>query len=448
MAPRSRSHGPSEAPRPKKKFATGFRCYPSNRDAAEKSAASWMEGKRIDDDVGPYWRVHDKIYDLEKFIDKHPGGKDWLLATRGTDITEAFESSHISASAEKILSRYYLKVAAAPRVSPYTFHDDGFFRTFKRKVRPILQKVGRGPDWKITLIQDGLALTFAALAVAAILTQSFVAAALGGVVLAMVSMCAHNFFHQRDNWRMYLFDLTLLSSYDWRITHALSHHLFTNTIYDFEISGLEPVFEFLPKANKTWLQRYGSFFYSVPFFPLFFYLEALKKWKDIAFGWKEMRPENALPILELVVYCVFVPSSWTGLKLWLAMHCACSMWFSFVGLTAAHHHPDIYHEGDAMRDNPDWGLCQLDAVRDRVEVTGNLFLVSTTFGDHSLHHLLPTVDHSKLKYLYPAFFETCKEFNVPFQLVRQWELVCGKYLQLANITPNERSPGYKAKAKS
>lgn len=52
-------------------------------------------------------------------------------------------------------------------------------------------------------------------------------------------------------------------------------------------------------------------------------------------------------------------------RLWLVMHCACSLWFSFVGLTAAHHHPDIYHEGDAMRDNPDWGLCQLDAVRDR-----------------------------------------------------------------------------------
>lgn len=75
MAPRSRSHGPTEAPRPKKKFATGFRCYPTNRDAVEKSAQSWMEGKRIDDDVGSYWRVHDKIYDLEKFIDKHPGGK-------------------------------------------------------------------------------------------------------------------------------------------------------------------------------------------------------------------------------------------------------------------------------------------------------------------------------------------------------------------------------------
>lgn len=130
----------------------------------------------------------------------------------------------------------------------------------------------------------------------------------------MVSMCAHNFFHQRDNWRMYLFDLTLLSSYDWRISHALSHHLFTNTIYDFEISALEPIFEFLPKANKTWLQRYGSYLYGMVFFPVFFYLEALKKWKNIVFGLQEMRPENALPLLELVAYCAFVPSSWTGLK--------------------------------------------------------------------------------------------------------------------------------------
>lgn len=59
------------------------------------------------------------------------------------------------------------------------------------QVRPILQKVGRGPDWKITLIQDGLALTFVALAVAAILTQSFLAAALGGMSSQLVSVI-HN----------------------------------------------------------------------------------------------------------------------------------------------------------------------------------------------------------------------------------------------------------------
>ena len=47
------------------------------------------------------------------------------------------------------------------------------------------------------------------------------------------------------------------------------------------------------------------------------------------------------------------------------MHTSFNYVFFIIGLTAAHHHPDIFHDGDRMRDDPDWGLCQLDAVRDR-----------------------------------------------------------------------------------
>jgi hypothetical protein len=47
-----------------------------------------------------------------------------------------------------------------------------------------------------------------------------------------------------------------------------------------------------------------------------------------------------------------------------------SFYFTLVGLTAAHHHPDIFHEGDAIRGDRDWGLSQLDAVRDRPSING------------------------------------------------------------------------------
>lgn len=53
---------------------TGFRHYPTGRNHLLKSSQMWINGKRIDDDVGPYWRVHDKLYELTDFIDKHPGG--------------------------------------------------------------------------------------------------------------------------------------------------------------------------------------------------------------------------------------------------------------------------------------------------------------------------------------------------------------------------------------
>lgn len=39
-----------------------------------KSFEQWLRGKRKDDGVSPYWRVHNKLYDFTDFVDKHPGG--------------------------------------------------------------------------------------------------------------------------------------------------------------------------------------------------------------------------------------------------------------------------------------------------------------------------------------------------------------------------------------
>lgn len=101
--------------------------------------------KRKVDNLGStsLWRVHDKLYNLSSFIDLHPGGRDWIETTRGTDITEAFETSHL-VNVEKvdaILAKYYVRDADVGHVrnSPYTFEEDGFYKTLKRRVRPLLE---------------------------------------------------------------------------------------------------------------------------------------------------------------------------------------------------------------------------------------------------------------------------------------------------------------------
>ena len=41
-----------------------------------EGATGWLKGKATDDDIGPgLWRVHDKLYNLSKFAERHPGGK-------------------------------------------------------------------------------------------------------------------------------------------------------------------------------------------------------------------------------------------------------------------------------------------------------------------------------------------------------------------------------------
>lgn len=85
----------------------------------------------------------------------------------------------------------------------------------------------------------------------------------------------------------------------------------------------------------------------------------------------------------------------------------------------------------------DWGIFQLDAVMDRTDITGSHFLVLTSFGDHALHHLFPTIDHGLLEYLYPVFLTTCKRFGLEWRLASQIDLIKGQYRQLVKSEPNK-----------
>lgn len=54
--------------------------YPSLRE--NKSCWGWLNARRLDDNAEGLWRIHDRLYDLSSFINKHPGGKDWLEMTK------------------------------------------------------------------------------------------------------------------------------------------------------------------------------------------------------------------------------------------------------------------------------------------------------------------------------------------------------------------------------
>lgn len=152
--------------------------------------------------------------------------------SQGTDITEQFVVSHTinTKSVEKMLANYYVKDASSRRIAPFTFKSDGFYMTLKRRVEPIFKKVGTGPTFTLLGIQDGLAVTFIILGVLGAMWNSMWMAVLSGVFLAFSTICAHNFFHLRENWRRFYFDLSLNSSFEWRITHAFSHHMYPNTL--------------------------------------------------------------------------------------------------------------------------------------------------------------------------------------------------------------------------
>lgn len=97
----------------------------------------------MDDRAEGLWRIHDQLYDFTRFIDQHPGGETWLRVTKGTDITEAFESHHLTQHPERMLPNYLVRKAARPRLYRFTFAEDGFYKTLKRRVAERMKTVDR-----------------------------------------------------------------------------------------------------------------------------------------------------------------------------------------------------------------------------------------------------------------------------------------------------------------
>ena len=120
------------------------------------------------------------------------GGKDWILLTKGTDITESFETSHVFGVPQALLRKFWVKKATKPRTSRFTFDEDGFFKTVQRRGAVILRQVGTGPTLLSTLTIDILvacfAIIFCLLSVYPCMSIAFVA----GRLLFTLTMCYYS----------------------------------------------------------------------------------------------------------------------------------------------------------------------------------------------------------------------------------------------------------------
>lgn len=420
--------------------------YPLYREVEPKTPHYWLAAKRIQDGADGLWRIHNDIYDFTDFISSHPGGSQWLEFTKGTDITEQFETHHInSAIAEALLPKYFVKKAETPRNSPFIFKEDGFYKTLKIKVADKLKDIPNDVRKKSDNVTDFLliCLLLASPICGWIWTRSLIYGAVStfllGLELSALTVCAHNYFHRADSWRMYLFNISGLSYSDWRISHAMSHHMHTNTANDLELSLLEPYLQYLPKSIKPIWAQMGAFFYPIIFSSIS--LGCLIK--ELIAGVlkienKELTWANTIPfILPVWIWATSGLSLLWTLLVWLAIILISSFVFMIFGLTAGHHsHTNFFEEDVPREEYIDWGIHQLDTVVERVEYAGHHFKSLTRFGDHALHHLFPTLDHAELKYLYPTLIEHCKKFEVQLRMTTVYNALISHSKQLIRKRPN------------
>ena len=65
----------------------------------------------------------------------------------------------------------------------------------------------------------------------------------------------------------------------------------------------------------------------------------------------------------------------------------------------------------------------------------SFFLMAVFYGNHALHHLFPTLDHSVLPLLTHVFLETCEEFGVAYQKDSVIVTAKGAIKETARIIP-------------
>jgi len=416
--------------------------YPSHRDDfVWKSASQWLRAKVIDDDCEGLWRIHDDLYDLSGWEKSHPGGKEWISLTKGTDCTEAYETFHVFGVSRALLQKFWVKKAKTPRRYRFTFHEEGFYKTLQRKAAKVLKEVGTGPDFLSAFTQDLLALGFFVCFALLCFFPTYKNALLAAFFLGLCMNSAHNWFHLADKyaWRRFYFDLSFIGSRDWRISHGLSHHLHTNTYADLEISSAEPTLEFLPVKKgpvRLFLQHFLSHAFALFSYPA----NMLLRIYLIIFESEEVLPEHSLPWLQLLILTASTQNPQLSMGLWLAMHCAAG-YMLVIQKTTTHHAPELYHAGDKLRSDRDWGLHMLDTTRDMDKSSDTWGVLGkpiafTTFGNHLMHHMFPAVDHSKLELLYPALYETLAEFGEKFEYNTLKELLVNFHAQLNRTEPN------------
>lgn len=133
-----------------------------------------------------------------------------MFFLQGTDITEAFESHHISTLPETILKRYFVRPSNSPRNSPFTFKEGDFYRVLKSKIRDVLPTVPEKAAVQSKTFTDMLLVSFITFSLLAVYTGNYLLGFVAGILLSLTAIASHNFFHQKDNYRMYYFNFTLM----------------------------------------------------------------------------------------------------------------------------------------------------------------------------------------------------------------------------------------------
>jgi linoleoyl-CoA desaturase len=412
------------------------------------------------------WFIDGQAYDLRKFVEKHPGGREALWLAQGTNCTELFRTYHLlSGPSKALLLRYRIEVdrkdphmVALLGGSSFTFEEDGFYKTVARRARDYFRETKQhsGSTKGLQWFAIGSVLLIIALAVPAFAFGNLWAAVALGLMRGITSVGpGHSMSHfsqfPRGNWNSLLFRLAspfLVSSWSiWTNSHVRSHHVVTLTPAD--LQDHYPLKRIQPSLPHRAWHRFQHFYiwplylFALPLWSLQDFLESVVSLfvtppPERRFSFAR-RVENVLAIgfnLLLFVGMPFLLDVGTAFVVLFITTAIASPWV-VIQIVVNHEVPETMRTTDSPP-NLDWGAHQV--------ITSHNFGVNSRLALHLSgglnmqveHHLFPGVHYRHYPALSKIVQAACSEFGLPYHTsAHVFEAMAKHYRALKlNSTPD------------
>ena len=429
------------------------------KDAKDSSATikkfTWEEVAKHNLEYDCWVTIHDKVYDITKWVDRHPGGKEVLRLSAGRDITIAFDSYHpFTNKANEVLAKYEIGTVADYEFPPYK-PDTGFYKELRERVNKYF--IDNSIDHKSPI--GGLIRMLFVMLVALITNyfafgpfelafwSRFALAVVFGVCQALPLLhvmhdCSHTAFGYNQTWWMFWGRLFMdyyvgCSMTSWHHQHTFGHHIYSNVFMADPDLPKDDEGDLRRLVSKQTWRPYVSFQHLyMPF--LYGFLGISMRFADVIdVFWKHkngtirVNPQGFLGHLEHIAsklffiwWRIYLPLSMglplsTFIVLFLTAEMSTGYWLAFNFQVS--HVSDIadWPLGDKNSNEVglEWAVAQTVASVDYSQ--GDWW---TTFCCGALnyqieHHLFPTVSQYHYPAIAPIVQEVCKKYDVRYNVL-------------------------------
>eukprot|EP00455_Lapot_gusevi_P009201 TRINITY_DN1410_c0_g1_i3.p2 TRINITY_DN1410_c0_g1~~TRINITY_DN1410_c0_g1_i3.p2 ORF type:complete len:448 (+),score=165.22 TRINITY_DN1410_c0_g1_i3:110-1453(+) len=416
---------------------------------------TWQEVAKHNSAESAWIYIENKVYDITKWLDEHPGGKDVLLLVAGRDCTNLFESYHpFSSKPHAVLKTYYIgDLEGDPEYMQYKT-DSGFYRDLRREVGEYFKQTGKDPkDPMPGLLRLVFILTVAGLTFGIAYNQAIrwpirlMAAAIFGVFQALPLLhCMHDASHTaigKEPWMWKVIGLLTMDWFagasinSWHHQHIIGHHAYTNVL------GADPDLpvDYSGDVRRVMSKQRWQFLYRLQplYLPILYGVLAIKfrvqdvmemvvrrkngpiRVNPMSGFWREAFWQLWIKSLFLAwrfyfpLYVLNLPASqfWA---LFFVSEFATGYWLTF-NFQVSHVSPLAVFTDLKEEDSSEWAVSQVQTTVDYAHGRWLPTFLCGALNYQTVHHLFPSISQYHYPAIAPIIQKVCKQHKIRYNVI-------------------------------